>query len=230
MTHAATDILPAFHAQVRKKPYSVQKECAVVFRSGVLILVRNSYRYINCLTLRNNCVINCAYLECVLLCSCRSLKLHVVILTAVESLICDELVWLLFFPFWRQMVQWYGRTRKVKPCFEYNIQIVISCMCRLWFFTPYLCKLRPEHITRFLSHRHNVVYSAERWRILNKSTYLVFWFRDCFGRWYRVFFDHVSVVHSVVGGWVLFTQHWYMVHVNEVYIAWVLKYTMILFS
>lgn len=133
------------------------------------------------------------------------------ILITVESLICNEPVWLIFIPFWRQMVQWYGRTRKVKPCFEYNIQIVISCICRLWFFTPYLCKWRPERITRFLSHRHNVVY-VQCWKVENIEQKYIFGILNpkLFGRWYQVFFDHVSVVHSVVGGWAFFTQHWYM--------------------
>jgi len=141
----------------------------------------------------------------------RNLKLRVVILISVKLLVCDERVWLIFSPVWWQAVLWYGDKRKVNRCFEYNIKIVISLMCRLWFFTSYLCTWRPEHITRFLSHRHNLVY-IQCWKVENIEQKYVFGIlnRNCFGRWYRVFFDHVSVVHSVVGGWVLFVQHWYM--------------------
>jgi len=53
------------------------------------------------------------------------------ILMSAKSLVCDEPVWLIFFPvgwqtvqwygqtvqWYGQTVQWYGRTRKIKRCF-----------------------------------------------------------------------------------------------------------------
>lgn len=125
----------------------------------------------------------------------------------VREVTCLWWASVIFFPVWWQTVQWYGRTRKVKRCFEYNIKTVISHMCRLWFFTSYMCKWRPGHITRFLSHRHNVVY-IQCWKVENIELKYVFGIQNSKLFWNMVPGVHVSVVHSVVGVWVLFTQHW----------------------
>ena len=82
----------------------------------------------------------------------------------------------------------------------------------LWFFTSYLCKWRPEYNTRFLSHRHNVVY-IQCWKVENIEQKYVFGILNPKLFWKMVPGVLWSRVSPALRGWSLGAFHVTFVHV-----------------